>query len=195
MTPLPALAATAALLARFESGDLRGLVLAETGTPAHPERFADEPRRIVAGHLSVVPTFKPVHQDHWSATPGPQVRGAAKVGDYVRSLNHTIAVDEVYQVVGIDGSEYILRHAATGALTTSDLRQAQWHQARPADRIEVAVREPAIAKHAGSWPPEVPAGMAIVWQHGERVGQPCAARWELDELVAGVDGDFAITTR
>lgn len=43
MTPLPALAATAALLARFESGDLRGLVLAETGTPAHPERFADEP--------------------------------------------------------------------------------------------------------------------------------------------------------
>lgn len=44
MTPLlPALAATAALLTRFESGDLRGLVLAETGSPTHPEQFADDP--------------------------------------------------------------------------------------------------------------------------------------------------------
>lgn len=43
MTPLPALAATAALLTRFESGDLRGLVLAETGAPKHPEQFADDP--------------------------------------------------------------------------------------------------------------------------------------------------------
>jgi len=52
MTPLPALAATAALLTRFESGDLRGLVLAETGAPKHPEQFADEPS--VFARLTVV---------------------------------------------------------------------------------------------------------------------------------------------
>ena len=158
-------------------------------------RFANEPRRIATGHLSVVPAFEPIHRDHWSATPGPQVRGVAKVGDYVRSLNHTIAVDEVYQVVGIDGSSYTLRHTGTGACITSDLRQVMWHQARPADRIEVAFREPAITKHAGAWPADVPIGMAIAWQHGQRIGQPVAARWELDDLVAGIDGDFAITTR
>lgn len=43
MTPLSALAAVAELLTRFETGDLRGMVLAETGRPEPATRYAEHP--------------------------------------------------------------------------------------------------------------------------------------------------------